>query len=292
MPVRRAEADLHVHTTHSDGVCSPGEVVQAAANLGLIALAITDHDTLSALPVARPEAERLGVELVAGLELTCELDGREIHLLGHFVHPDDPALRHATATLRAGRAERLRVMVQRLAALGLQVDREALQRAFPRSNLGRWHLADWLARTGQVASRREAFLRYLGDHGPVHVPQARLDWSEAVGLIRGAGGVAGLAHPPHNLTWTTLTRLAAGGLGAIEVAGPGIPPNRGHRWRAWANALGLVPIAGSDFHAPDRPGRWLGAITTPAADLERLCRKRGAGPRTEAPASARRGTLC
>src|SRR5436190_8095215 len=103
-------ADLHVHTTHSDGACSPGEVVRAAANVGLSALAITDHDTLSALAVARPEAARVGLELVPGIELTAEFEGREVHILGHFVRDDDPALSAATSALRTARVVRLRAM--------------------------------------------------------------------------------------------------------------------------------------------------------------------------------------
>ena len=263
-------ADLHVHTTHSDGACSPCEVVVAAANVGLKALAITDHDTLSAVAVAGPEAARLGVELVAGGELTAEYEGREVHILGHFVRDDDPGLVAATSTLRRARAERIRALVDRLESLGLSVDLEALGRAFPRATLGRKHLADWLARTGQVSGPRDAFARYLGDGGPAEVPKPRLSWTEAIALIRGAGGVAGLAHPPYNLREATLRLLADAGLGSIEVAGPTINPRCGKRWRAWAALMGLVPIAGSDFHAPDRPGRWLGSVTTPGEDLERL----------------------
>jgi predicted metal-dependent phosphoesterase TrpH len=247
-------------------------VVNAAAGVGLSALAITDHDTLSALAVARPEAERVGLELVAGVELTAEFEGREVHILGHFVRDDDPALVAATTGLRLARARRLRAMVDRLAGLGLAVDLEALGHAFPRATLGRRHLADWLTRTGQVAGPREAFALYLGDDGPAQVPKPRLDWLDAIALIRGAGGVAGLAHPRHDLREAGLRKLADAGLGAIEVAGPGIDSRRGIRWRDWSNRLGLVPIAGSDFHASDRPGRWLGSITTPGADLERLRR--------------------
>ena len=252
-------ADLHVHTTHSDGVCSPCEVVNAAATVGLAALAITDHDTVSALAVARPEAARLGVELIGGVEWTAELDGREVHILGHFLRDDDPAVLAASARLRAARVDRLAAMAERLAVLGLSVDLEGLRRAFPRATLGRRHLADWLARTGQVSGPREAFARYLGDGGPAEVPKPRLDWTEAVALTVAAGGVAALAHPPYNLREATLRTLADGGLGAIEVAGPGINPNLGRRWRAWADALGLIPVSGSDFHAQDRPGRRVGA---------------------------------
>jgi predicted metal-dependent phosphoesterase TrpH len=270
-------ADLHVHTTHSDGACSPGEVVRAAADRGLSALAITDHDTLSALAVARPEAERLGIELINGVELTAEHEGREIHVLGHFVRPDDPALADASNSLRAARADRIRAMAERLEHLGLRVDLRALHLAFPRATLGRRHLADWLARTGQVADRRAAFEAYLRDDGPAHVAKPRLAWDRAMALIRGAGGVPGLAHPPYDLRERTLRLFADSGLGAIEVDGPGIHPRLGRRWRDWAGQVGLIPIAGSDFHAPDRPGRWLGAITTPGPDLERLRAAAGRG---------------
>ncbi len=266
-------ADLHVHTTHSDGVCSPCEVVNAAHCVGLAALAITDHDTVSGLAVARPEAARLGIELIGGVEWTAALEGREVHILGHFVRDDDPALLDASARLRLARIERLSAMVQRLEALGLSVDLEGLQSAFPRATLGRRHLADWLTRTGQVAGPRDAFALYLGDRGPAEVPKPRLDWSEAVALTRNAGGVAALAHPPYNLRESTLKTLADGGLGAIEVAGPGINKRLGRRWKGWAETLDLIPVAGSDFHAQDRPGRRVGAAATPDADLERLRRR-------------------
>lgn len=266
----RTGADLHVHTTHSDGVCSPCEVVNAAARAGLAAVAITDHDTVSALAVARPEADRLGIELVAGVEWTCEFAGREIHLLGHFFRDADPAVAAASTRLRRARVDRLSAMVDRLHDLGLSIDLHALQRAFPRATLGRRHLADWLVRTGQVGDQREAFARYLADHGPAHVPKPRLAWQAAVALTRSAGGVTGLAHPPFNLGFEQLRTLADGGLHAIEVAGPGVAPRLGRRFRDWAATLNLIPIAGTDFHAPDRPGRWVGAVVTPHADLERL----------------------
>ena len=277
---RRTGADLHVHTTHSDGVCSPGEVVRAASGVGLAALAVTDHDTVSGVAVARPEADRLGIELVAGVEWTAELDGREVHVLGHFVRDDHPPLLLACARLRAARADRLEAMARRLGELGLSVDLGGLKQAFPRATLGRRHLADWLTRTGQVDGVREAFARYLGDGGPAQVPKPRLPWAEAVALTADAGGVASLAHPPFRLREETLKTLADGGLGGIEVDGPGINPRLGRRWRAWADALGLVPVAGSDFHAPDRPGRWVGAVATPDDAFDRLkARARGLTPR-------------
>ncbi|MBV8487045.1 MAG: PHP domain-containing protein [Planctomycetaceae bacterium] len=275
----RGAVDLHVHTTHSDGSCSPCEVVRAASVVKLSALAITDHDTVSALAVARPEAAGLGIELISGVELTCVLASREVHLLGHFIREDNPPLLKAMRQLRLGRMERMRTMAQTLHSQGLILDLDVLETWFPRAALGRRHAALYLARTGQVSSEREAFRRFLGDGCPAIAPKPRLNLIEAIRLVRGAGGVPGLAHPPFNLRAATLEALAGAGLGAIEVNGPGISGRLGRRFRDWASQLDLVPIAGSDFHAPDRPGRWVGAITTTPLDLERLRSRRGSTSR-------------
>jgi 3',5'-nucleoside bisphosphate phosphatase len=282
---QRGGADLHVHTTHSDGACSPCEVVIAAARVGLAALAITDHDTVSALAVARPEAARWGLELIAGVELTCVYNDRELHILGHFIRDDDPALVTAMAALRDGRVRRVEAMAARLEALGLSIDMEALKRAFPRATLGRRHLADYLMRTRQTPSMREVFDRYLGDGGPACVAKPRLDARQAIALIRGAGGVAALAHPPHDLRQSTFQALVADGMRAVEIDGPGFSNGKSRRLRDLADRLGLVGISGSDFHAPDRAGRWVGAITTPADVLDRLRRARPVEP-TETPVGA------
>lgn len=263
-------ADLHVHTTHSDGSCSPGEVVRAAFSVGLSALAITDHDTLSALDIARPEADRLGLKLISGVELSCDLDGREIHILGHFFDPDCPDLIHACSRLRSARDARVRLMADALEKQGLHVDLDALRRLFPRAALGRRHLADWLTQTRQVSSRRDVFTLYLADGAPASIPKPLLPWTEALSLLRAAGGTSALAHPPRNLRRDTLEQLARSGLTAIEVNGPGIGRPHQTRFRLWADELALIPIAGSDFHAPDRPGSFVGSISTPLADLHRL----------------------
>jgi predicted metal-dependent phosphoesterase TrpH len=245
-------------------------VVVAAARVGLGAVAITDHDTISAIPVARAEAAWWGIELIAGVELTCEFEGRELHVLGHFVRDDDPALGEATALLIAGRTERLGTMVERLRDQGICVDAEALKRMFPRAVLGRRHVAEYLARTGQVDCVRAAFLRYLGDGCPACVEKVRLEAGSAIELILGAGGVAALAHPPAWLKEASLCALAEMGMGAIEVDGPGFSRGLFRRLNAQAERLGLIGIAGSDFHAADRPGRWVGSVTTERDQLERL----------------------
>jgi predicted metal-dependent phosphoesterase TrpH len=273
--VTRRDADLHVHTTHSDGACSPCEVVVAAASVGLAAVAITDHDTVSALAVARPEADRLGVELVPGVEMTCEYQGREIHLLGYYFR-EHPSLLAALERLRSDRAGRFVAMAARLEDLGMVVDLTAVRRCFPRATLGRRHLAEYLHKTKQASSVREVFDRYLADGKPAEVPKARLDAFEAVALVREAGGVVSWAHPPHTLRLESLRTLVEAGLTGIEAAGPGVQNRVGRRFRDWAAQLDLVPTAGSDFHAADRPGRRVGAYLCPQADLNRL-RERAPG---------------
>ena len=244
--MNRRDADLHVHTTHSDGSCSPCEVVIAAAQVGLAAIAITDHDAVTALAVARPEAERLGVELVPGVELTCEYLEREVHLLGYYFRDDDPDLLAAVARLRASRAERLTAMAAALEGLGLIVDVEAVRRCFPRAALGRRHLAEYLYRTKQSPSVREAFDRWLADGRPACVEKLRLDAFEAIALVGKAGGVVSWAHPPYNTKLESLQALADAGLVGMEVTGPGIQNRVGRRFRDWAATLDLVPTAGSE----------------------------------------------
>jgi predicted metal-dependent phosphoesterase TrpH len=263
-------ADLHVHTTRSDGALAPCEVVRAAASAGLDAVAITDHDTMAGIAPARAEAGRVGVRLIAGVELSCEHAGRGIHLLGYLVDPEDPDLLAACAGLRRARRERFARMADRLRAEGFRIDRRALDRIGERAVLGRPHLADYLARTGQVRGRDEAFERFLTPGAPAYEASPALDAGRAIGLIRGAGGVAALAHPPVRATSAWVETLVRIGLGAIEVDGPGIARERSGRLRVWAGRFGLVPVAGSDFHAPDRPGRYVGAIRTPRADLDAL----------------------
>ena len=279
-PRLQAGADLHVHTTHSDGLCSPCEVVIAAAGAGLAALAISDHDTVSALAIARPEAARLGLELVAGAELTCELNGREVHLLGHFLGDDDPSLLAALGWLRGSRTA---AASHGREAAGPRPDsrpgcaaaivsprcagppscrpipgaeRSGRQRARGVCKLpGRWL-------PGLCAQAAAGCLQgHRPDSGPRGCRGARTP------AVRSAGG------NPRSTCCRGPWCHRGGWAGNQQPPGPPVSH--------WADEFHLVPIAGSDFHAPDRPGRWVGSITTPPADLERLRRARPANPSSD-----------
>jgi 3',5'-nucleoside bisphosphate phosphatase len=266
-PATTGRADLHMHTTHSDGAYMPDQVVDLARRSGLAAIAITDHDTTCGVPAARMAArERL--EVIAGVEVTAEQDGSEVHLLGYFVRMDDPALDNALGQLRDRRRERFRGMVERLRGQGVSLEEEAANAAAAAPSPGRRTLANLLHATGRVGSVREAFARWLADGRPADLPKARLPLAEAIGLVRGAGGVTSLAHPSAALTLPQLTTLREMGLQAIEVDYPSRKASRAAELRSWAAKLTLAVTGGSDCHGPE--GVAIGKCSVTADELTAL----------------------
>ena len=267
-PRLAGRADLHLHTTHSDGTYTPAELVDLARRSGLAAIAVTDHDTLAGILPTRTAAAGFGLEIIAGVEISCEYEGRELHLLAYFVALDDPALNAALEAVRRDRVERFRAMVERLRLLGVSVDEKELL-TIP-DTLGRPHLAEMIVKAGKASSVREAFRRYLLDNGRVNVPKKRLPVAEALTLVRAAGGVAAWAHPGYHCDQRRLVELRALGLGGIEIEYPDTPPSRRRELRAWAATLGLAVTGGSDCHGPGR--RTVGTCSVSDEELERLRR--------------------
>lgn len=262
-------ADLHVHTTHSDGAYSPAQVVELARRSGLSAVAITDHDTTTACGMAR-RAAGSHLEVVPGVEITAEFQGRELHLLGYFFRLEDTPLQGALGILRSDRVGRFWEMVARLRRLGVSISDAALASVGVGGTLGRRNLAELLVRDGKTATVREAFQRYLADHRQAAVPKRRLPVAEAIALVRGAGGVAAWAHPTYDCTRPALAELRALGMGGIEVDFPSCRPSRARDLRAWAAELDLAVTGGSDCHGAEPPGRSLGICGVTAAELARL----------------------
>ena len=258
-------ADLHTHTTFSDGAHTPASLVERASKAGLTAIAVTDHDTTAGVEPARAAA-RGTVEVIAGVEITAEFRGREIHLLGYFVRPDDPSLSEALAELRAGRRERLIEMARRLRSLGPDV--EDAVAALPEAvSLGRRHLARLLIERGHARSLHGAFTGWLARPELAAVPKHRLPVADAIALVRGAGGVASWAHPPADADLRTLEGLREMGLAAVECAYPWPRRSQEARLRQLARAAGLAVTGGSDSHDPDIPTRAVGARTVTLEEL-------------------------
>ncbi len=259
-------ADLHVHTTASDGTSTPAEVVALARSRGLQAIAVTDHDTVAGLAPARAAARRSGLEVVAGVELSVDAPRGELHLLGYFVDAADPQFLQVIDRARLLRGPRNAAIVRRLQNLGLaitteEVEAEAAHDAPERKSVGRPHIAAVLHRKGLVASVKEAFDLYLAEGRPAHVPKVKLDPAMAVRAVREAGGVAVLAHPfslPEEDRASTIADLARHGLGGVEVIYPRHDAPLRAALAEIARAHDLVATGGSDYHGANKPGTELG----------------------------------
>ena len=256
--------DLHTHTTHSDGTLTPREVVGLSKEVGLKAVAITDHDTIDGLDEALDAGRDLGIEVVPGVEINCEHRRVTLDLLGYFFgeRPGDE-LEGKLHELRAYRDERNARMLARLAELGYPLDAEELARVAGGRAVGRPHLAEALRRRGYVESVSEAFERFLSRGAPAWVDRRRLNLGEAIRLVRKVGGIAAIAHPGIIRTdragLARLVHTATGcGLGGLECHHPSHDDATVHRCLALALKNGLAPTGGSDFHGDTKPSIPLG----------------------------------
>jgi predicted metal-dependent phosphoesterase TrpH len=268
-------ADLHVHSSASDGTDPPAEVMRRAAQVGLDVVALTDHDTVAGHAEARAAAGTLmPVTLLPGMELSCKLDGRSLHLLAYLFDPDQPELAAELARIRDDRVIRARAMVDRLAGLGVAVTWEQVAEIAGTAVVGRPHIARAMAASGAIASPREAFTRdWIADGGRAYVGRYALDPVRAIGLVRAARGVTVLAHPRAGrdtyVSDEQIAGLAAVGLAGVEVNHPDQSDTERGRLLALVHDLALVATGGSDDHG-SLTGHRLGAESTPAEEYEDL----------------------
>ena len=273
-------ADLHVHSNASDGSDPPAEVMRRAARAGLDVVALTDHDTVAGHTEAAAAAGP--VTLLPGMELSCRLDGRSLHLLAYVFDPDQPELAAELTRIRDDRVLRARAMVDKLAGLGVDVSWEQVAAIAGQAVVGRPHIARAMADSGAIASPREAFTRdWIADGGRAYVGRYALDPVRAIGLVRAAGGVTALAHPRAGRdTWVTneqITRLAAAGLAGLEVFHPDQSEAERARLIAVAHDLALVTTGGSDDHGSLTDYR-LGCETTSGEAYQDLLSRVPANP--------------
>lgn len=269
--------DLHSHTTASDGRLEPSALARAAWEAGVRVLAITDHDTTAALPVARQAFADYGLTLVNGIEMTAVDAGRDIHVLGYFFDPQSDSLVDFLLTQRAARLARVQAICDRLNAIGKPVDVEAVLRegAQPGRSIGRPTIARAMVEAGHVADARHAFDQWLTPDRPAWVPREGPSVEAVVAVLHDAGGVASLAHPGLYGRDEMLPTWADAGLDALEVFHSEHGPADNARYREFATRLGLAISGGSDYHG-DEPGRVrararvLGRISLPEPEYERL----------------------
>ncbi len=248
-PDRSGGVDLHSHTTASDGALTPRELVREAVKRGLRVVAITDHDSTSGLAEAFAEAAlHPSLTVVPGLEINCDVDGGEVHVLGYYVDHEAEWFQAFLAGQRAERRERVHRIAARLAELGLPIDPEEILALVREGSAGRPHVAQAMVNRGYVKSVREAFDRYLRAGGPASVPRRRLTPAEAVGVIRRAGGVPVFAHPGLAGKDDMIPELVGAGLMGIEVYYAEHSAAQTAAYLARCREHGLVATGGSDFH--------------------------------------------
>ncbi|MDP3427232.1 MAG: PHP domain-containing protein [Humidesulfovibrio sp.] len=254
--------DLHTHSTVSDGTLSPTELMGAAAEAGLSAIALTDHDTLAGLPEARAEAERLGIELVPGCELSLEYAGLPTHMLALFVENPAGAVAGELDRVQQARITRNERMLEKLRTVGVHMRMEDVAR-HAAGLVGRPHIAKARLAAGVVKTFDEAFGRFLGNGGLAHVPKEKLLPREAIEAVHADGGLAILAHPclltQHARHLEVILRdLKALGLDGVEVFYTEHSERYTIEVARLAESLGLLKSGGSDFHGTVKPGVRLG----------------------------------
>lgn len=267
---RPRRADLHAHTTASDGEYTPGQVVALGRRAGLCAVAVTDHDTLAGVREALAAAGE-AIEVVPGVEISTSFVGRELHLLGYFVRTDHPDLNAALAALGESRRERFRDFAARLRERGLALPEDRVQLVEEATaSPGRRHVAGLLVACRHARTRTEAFHRFVNPlRGSVRA-KALVPLPEAIRLVHMAGGVASLAHPPSDLTDGTFGLFREMGLDALEVAYPWGRSSPAARLREVAARFGLAVSGGSDCHGPEPAHRQVGSHAITSDELAAL----------------------
>lgn len=271
---RNASIDLHVHSTFSDGRLTPDELAARARERNVTALAVTDHDTMSGAEEKRDACRRHGIACVAGVELSCELRGREAHILSLFAEPDERVAEQIDK-LSLSRFNRMGAMLDKLAGIGIRLSMEDLPVAAD-GVYGRPHLARALVERGVVKSVNEAFARYLYDTGPVHIAKTRLQAGEGIELAKSMGGVAVLAHPGVSGLIGDLDEFVELGLDAVEAYHPKHGGETVAGLLRYCRDRGLLVSGGSDFHSPG-DGPDIGAAKVPEdvlVPLRELAEKR------------------
>ena len=247
--------DMHVHTTCSDGIWSPTEIVRLAKERGLAGLAITDHDTLDGWAEAKAAAAEYGLRLICGVEMSTDVKGEdgvfEVHMLGYFpngLNDQAAALEERLQQLQKSRWTRGLKMLAKLAELGMPLDTGFLADYESSGTIGRGLIARKLVEAGYVQDRDEVFAKWLDPGCPAYVPHQRLTPQEAVRLIHLAGGVAVMAHPIQAGHDEIVAELAAAGLNGLECRHPDQPGEIQAHYLQLAAQLGLAVSGGSDCH--------------------------------------------
>jgi predicted metal-dependent phosphoesterase TrpH len=274
--------DLHMHTSASDGLCTPSELVARVEAAGIRVMAVTDHDTTAAVPEAAALAAARGIGFVPGIEITSVHDGHDVHVLGYFADAESPRLTALLQAVRDARAERAREIAGRLARAGVPIDVDALldpAEARAGRSIARPRIARALVEAGHVASIAEAFDRFLSEGRPAFVPHRGPTPAAVVEAVRAAGGMAVLAHPGTTDRDGLVPVLVSAGLSALEAYHSAHDAATTDRYLAFARQHGLAVTGGSDFHGPGaRRSEFFGRVALPPREFAGFLERRFTNP--------------
>ncbi len=266
------KADLHLHTTASDGRLEPEEIVSLAGHVGLDVIAITDHDTVDGVARALAAAQSNSVTVIPGVEINTDVAKGEVHVLGYFIDYTDTELAATLQKLRDSRRERARKMVAKLGEMGMKVDWNRVSELARGGTIGRPHISQALFEKGYVSSEKEAFDKYIGHNRPAYVERYKLLPEEVVKLILDAQGLPVLAHPADiDGLDDFVPKLKAAGLIGMEVYYKDYSPETVDRLAGLARKYDLITTGGTDYHAfKDGCEVEIGGTVSPAHSVEQL----------------------
>jgi predicted metal-dependent phosphoesterase TrpH len=266
-----AVADLHSHTLRSDGVLTPEDLLKKAAEVGLTALSITDHDTMDGYIEAEPLASKYNIDLIPGIEISCYENDRDYHILGYFVDPDHKVFQQHLDIFRREREKRAERIVKRLRDMHLPVHFDDVLTKAGSATIGRPHVAAVMVDAGVSETMKKAFDRYLGNGRLAYEPKPNFPVVKGIELINNAGGVAVLAHPGRDLPAHILSSIIESGIDGIEVVHPSHQPELQKHYREIAALYFLVETGGSDFHGNrDYDATNFGKFTIPYSLVETM----------------------
>lgn len=267
-------ADLHLHTRYSDGTFTPEELARRAQEQGLSAVALTDHDTFEGCDEMAESCRIRSMKFIPGAELTTELEGHELHILGYWLNASDGPLMEALARARRVRVDRIAEMVARLNRRGVALRVESVFEIAKCQSPGRPHVARALVANGFCRNFDEAFQKYLKKGRPAWVPKAKMEARRGIQLIHGAGGVAVLAHPGLYRVDALIPRVAAEGLDGLECWHSKHSAEASEHFLQIAQQLNLAPTGGSDCHGFAKSEPLIGRVKLPYARVEALRARR------------------
>ena len=246
------KADLHTHTSSSDGACDPSELLRLAKKKALSTLAITDHDTIEGFLKIRDEAAALPIELISGVEITTRYKKKEIHLLAYCFDPENEDLLHMLKCQRKARLKRMQLILHQLSKKGIQVDIDEVIAQARGKNVGRPHLASVMIKKNYVSSVSEAFIRYLSTEKLGDIPVDYIEVPECVEIVCSAGGITSLAHPVVIGSQDIIEKLLALNIDGIECIHPSHNFDKQKTFIELAKMKNLLITGGSDFHGTGR----------------------------------------